>query len=1229
MKKQHFFVIIVSVLFLCACPNAPAQTTQVSATVLDPGGKPYQNCTGSANFVPSPTATTVPTISGSTFQTIVPIASCDSFGKFSMTLVDNNQVSDGHTGAQASQWSFFIQSANVCFVGQKVSFSTTLTITGASQDISAALTAAAASLPSCGGGGGSGPALQTNGTPNTLQTVLNLKSGNNVSLSSDGSGGVTVTTNAGTPSGSLQYDLAGIFTGASGIATSDGNSLSIKGQDPFADLAAFSRVGTFGCSTTATINLGSPSSAVVASAGCFQVGNGTNNDGITIYNAGPAVTVTTPSAPTVTPNTISAGGTALGGGNYAPNTVVNGVTGASTYSYLLIVRDALGGFAAPGTATTIATGPSTLGTFNCPITSEARSGRNITVNFTANCAGAVVGAMMFITGTAPNPPTILSGFYSIQTVNSATQVVVAGPFNSNSFGWNTQDVSGTNSSTGGTAYFINSNHLKWAAVTGAWEYYVCAERPGDVTYHRIGVTKPSTAVALDIQFDDYGSPIMDSQVYPSYITDAVCNGVTGKNDPLTTTITNIVGTTLTLANAATNAVTNATAVFDNGPGLLAAANSVAGVVGSTKGRVYIPPTVAGNGFQINSYTVLPANVVIEQAGRVFANETINIGNAGWNGGFSDACGTVQFSYYTSGSACIFPLAANPVFLISSDGVSMSNMSFFSNGNVNGGTMIVDDASHSTFNNIQFQLSGGTNIDYLAMGLVFRGDLASNDAKYSLDRAVFQSSTYTGNAPTWTPFVFFPNAQNSGSGTITNNQAVVDFKRVSSNQRGIIQEGAGVSWNIENNQRQSGVMPYFWHLNGSGTGDNIKLRSDYLDTDGTTLVSEGSNSGSPAGTPDYIDGIDINGGAGLLFGGFGPASYRVAFSGTSPQNFLPNNDGNMQPCAFSTPTPLNCNFDANSYIGPAADIFFPLPAPTSLVQTLAAGGSLASDTVKVAVSAVGADGKETIPTPTSAGIATGGGCPGAGNCEFTLTWTPPATGAAVTYNVYACYNATTPICSSGINRQATGITSASYTLTSISQTGIIPNSFTQTGQAEMNATQVISSSFVATEAIAPTCLNNYDLLFGIASGHRLSFCNNAGSVDQVVGAATTDTLTNKTLTSPVISTIVNTGTLTLPTATGTIPVTICSGQIALSTGAIDSGARGTNTLTCTGLSATTDTISCTFSGDTNAVTGYAPSASGGLSLKTWASTNTINVDQVNDTGSSITPGAATVNCKGIR
>jgi hypothetical protein len=42
-----------------------------------------------------------------------------------------------------------------------------------------------------------------------------------------------------------------------------------------------------------------------------------------------------------------------------------------------------------------------------------------------------------------------------------------------------------------------------------------------------------------------------------------------------------------------------------------------------------------------------------------------------------------------------------------------------------------------------------------------------------------------------------------------------------------------------------------------------------------------------------------------------------------------------------------------------------------------------------------------------------------------------------------------------------------------------------------------------------------------------------STDTLVGRATTDTLTNKTLTTPIIATISNTGTLTLPTSTDTL------------------------------------------------------------------------------------------------
>ncbi len=115
-------------------------------------------------------------------------------------------------------------------------------------------------------------------------------------------------------------------------------------------------------------------------------------------------------------------------------------------------------------------------------------------------------------------------------------------------------------------------------------------------------------------------------------------------------------------------------------------------------------------------------------------------------------------------------------------------------------------------------------------------------------------------------------------------------------------------------------------------------------------------------------------------------------------------------------------------------------------------------------------------------------------------------------------------------------------------------------------------------------------------------------------------------------VVSFGAANIPADSGIvasgITQTICSGTIALQTSAISSASHAETTATCTG-AASTDTIQATFNGSPLAVTGFVPATAGMLGLIVWPTTNTINVSQVNNTVSSITPGAITLNYRVVR
>lgn len=143
--------------------------------------------------------------------------------------------------------------------------------------------------------------------------------------------------------------------------------------------------------------------------------------------------------------------------------------------------------------------------------------------------------------------------------------------------------------------------------------------------------------------------------------------------------------------------------------------------------------------------------------------------------------------------------------------------------------------------------------------------------------------------------------------------------------------------------------------------------------------------------------------------------------------------------------------------------------------------------------------------------------------------------------------------------------------------------------------------------------------------------NKVAITAPASSATLTIANGKTLTASNSITLAGTDstTMTFPSASATITQTIASGAKALATGAISSGAcTSAQTDTATG-AATTDAVSANFSADPTSTTGYTPSTSGMLTIIPWVTSNTMNFKVCNNTGSSITPGAATVNWRIVR
>jgi hypothetical protein len=147
MKRLLLALTIVILSMVYTRPLA-AQSgyTTVTATVADSNGTKYVNAPYTITFFDPGTSGKLPLLSGSVFQQNYNGYATDGNGNLSISLPDNSIIAST-SGATGTQWMFSICTAVGAYTTQFCIPKTSITISGASQNISAALTAVAPILP--------------------------------------------------------------------------------------------------------------------------------------------------------------------------------------------------------------------------------------------------------------------------------------------------------------------------------------------------------------------------------------------------------------------------------------------------------------------------------------------------------------------------------------------------------------------------------------------------------------------------------------------------------------------------------------------------------------------------------------------------------------------------------------------------------------------------------------------------------------------------------------------------------------------------------------------------------------------------------------------------------------------------------------------------------------------------------------------------------------------------
>lgn len=839
------------------------------------------------------------------------------------------------------------------------------------------------------------------------------------------------------------------------------------GPIPWADVSCFGARAPDGGAPTTTANcVKGNNRVVIAAPHTFQL-----NDGVTLYGCGATNTMGTPAELKVTPSEPW--------GLADTRSAIPGPQGTSIYDYTVIARDIYGALTAPAAPVEIKTGQASLGLQTATIKTLSRKNDRITV-VTAEANRLVVGALVEIT---PKNSQQFGGWYNVAKINSSTEFELwTTPIDTRAQGWMVGDT--VSYSGGGTLAYYQENFLKWAPLPGAWEYYVCAKRPGENALKLIGVTKPTGLhnSYTDAMFEDYGSPYMDGEVFPSYVTSAICTG-TATNDPLTTWVTAIAGdgVTYTLHDAPLQTEPKKTIVFDDAPGILRAMNSIAyfhseHATADTYigGAVFIPP--ARNAYVINSYLPVPRQVTIWQSGKLTLNETVSLASGdNWFGDLSSQ-GVAQFGL--SSGAGVSVNAASPGLYLMGSGNSFRGLNIGAQ-TPNGSTLLVaDNAAPANFDNVNFLTGGGgAATDYRGMTVVLR-DTTQTINSYHF----FKTSISTGpdqiNDKSWSPSFWVAPAQAFG-----NNGTEITMDRTLVNRRGIAWGGehggdasiGGVAGFVSNwSYRQGGIIPYFTCIRCAEYSP-LTFNDASQDTEGQPLEAAlliNPNSGylGPRITAHYPTG----GAQAPLFGGLRP-SYADVDAIFGKASAFQNRDilyktGGLYPFVYA-PYATTGNFTAASgslyTVGmPMHGVggyswWFDLAVPANLTAAPSSGGSVPAGSWVYAVTAVGADGGETILSVPTAPLAIS-----AGTQTVNLKWSPSL--GAYSYNVWRCNTSSRCVAPDGTIsvsgapwfRVALHLATTSFADTTAAPAQLAPPFVTGTGSTIVNSNGAYAPFFQA-------------------------------------------------------------------------------------------------------------------------------------------------------------------------